>query len=66
MTIALWCVLVAGLLPYVATVITKAGVDFDNRDPRAWLPARHSGVQGVEAASPCLMGVTTAMIPKAG
>jgi uncharacterized MAPEG superfamily protein len=42
MTIALWCVLVAGLLPYVATVIAKAGTDFDNRDPRAWL-ARQQG-----------------------
>ncbi len=37
MTIALWCVLVAGLLPYVATVIAKAGAAFDNHDPRAWL-----------------------------
>jgi uncharacterized MAPEG superfamily protein len=37
MTIALWCVLLAGLLPYVATVIAKAGGDYDNRDPRAWL-----------------------------
>lgn len=42
MTIALWCVLVAGLLPYVATVIAKAGTDFDNRNPRAWL-ARQQG-----------------------
>jgi uncharacterized MAPEG superfamily protein len=42
MTLALWCVLVAGLLPYVATVIAKAGADFDNRDPRAWL-ARQQG-----------------------
>ena len=38
MTIALWCVLVAGLLPYAATVIAKlGGARFDNRDPRAWL-----------------------------
>ena len=47
MTIALWCVLVAGLLPYVATVITKAGTDFDNRDPRAWL-ARQQGYTRAE------------------
>ncbi len=38
MTTALWCVLVAALLPYVATTIAKAGGSrFDNRDPRAWL-----------------------------
>ena len=35
MSVALWCVLIAGLLPYVATVIAKAGAPFDNRDPRA-------------------------------
>lgn len=38
MTIALWCVLVAALLPYLATTIAKAGGErYDNRDPRAWL-----------------------------
>ena len=43
MTIALWCVLAAGILPYVATVIAKlGGTRFDNRDPRAWLE-RQSG-----------------------
>jgi len=43
MTVAFWCVFAAGFLPYVATVIAKAGHgDFDNRDPRAWL-ARQEG-----------------------
>jgi uncharacterized MAPEG superfamily protein len=38
MTVALLCVLVAALLPYVATTIAKAGGSrYDNRDPRAWL-----------------------------
>lgn len=38
MTIALWCVLAAGLLPYLATTVAKAGgARYDNRDPRAWL-----------------------------
>jgi uncharacterized MAPEG superfamily protein len=38
MTVALWCVLVAGILPYVATLIAKSGREaFDNRDPRSWL-----------------------------
>jgi uncharacterized MAPEG superfamily protein len=43
MTVALWCVFVAGLLPYVATVIAKGGRQgFDNRSPRDWL-ARQEG-----------------------
>ena len=38
MTTAFWCVLVAALLPFVATVIAKrSGERFNNRDPRAWL-----------------------------
>jgi uncharacterized MAPEG superfamily protein len=38
MTTAFWCVLVAALLPLVATAIAKVGGDrYNNRDPRAWL-----------------------------
>lgn len=38
MTIAFWCVLAAGLMPYLATTIAKAGGErYDNRDPRKWL-----------------------------
>jgi uncharacterized MAPEG superfamily protein len=38
LTTALWCVLIAALLPYVATTVAKAGGNrYDNRDPRAWL-----------------------------
>ena len=37
MTIALWCVLAAGLLPYAATLVAKGGARFDNRNPRSWL-----------------------------
>jgi uncharacterized MAPEG superfamily protein len=37
MTTAYWCLLIAGLLPYVATVTAKAGARFDNRNPRDWL-----------------------------
>jgi uncharacterized MAPEG superfamily protein len=38
MTTALWCVLVAALLPYLAATIAKAGgARYNNRDPRAWL-----------------------------
>ena len=37
MTIALWCVFLAGILPYVATLIAKSHPGFDNRNPRDWL-----------------------------
>lgn len=44
MSVALWCVVAAGLLPYVATFIAKADKTFNNRDPRAWL-AKQTGYQ---------------------
>jgi uncharacterized MAPEG superfamily protein len=38
MTLAYWCVLVAGFLPYIATLTAKIGGDrFDNANPRDWL-----------------------------
>jgi uncharacterized MAPEG superfamily protein len=38
MSVALWCVLIAGILPYVATTVAKAGGErYNNRNPRAWL-----------------------------
>ena len=41
MTIAYWCVLIAGLLPYAATLTAKIGGErFDNRNPREWLVAQ--------------------------
>ncbi len=39
MTLALWCVLVAGLLPYAGAGAAKLGTRFDNHQPRAWLAA---------------------------
>jgi len=43
MTIALWCVLIAGLLPYLAAGVAKiGGRDYDNNDPRAWI-AKQTG-----------------------
>jgi uncharacterized MAPEG superfamily protein len=43
MTIALWCVLIAGLLPYLTALIAKvSGRGYDNIEPRAWL-ARQQG-----------------------
>jgi uncharacterized MAPEG superfamily protein len=38
MSIALWCLLIAGWLPIVCAGISKWGAsDFDNRHPREWL-----------------------------
>ena len=37
MTTAYWCVLIAGLLPYVATILAKSGGRLDNHLPRDWL-----------------------------
>jgi uncharacterized MAPEG superfamily protein len=38
MTIALWCVFIAGVLPYIASLAAKAGAsDFNNQAPREWL-----------------------------
>lgn len=38
MTTAFWCVLIAAFLPYVASIVAKAGVrGFDNNEPRVWL-----------------------------
>jgi len=43
MTTALWCLLIAGLLPIVCAGISKGGAsDFDNANPRDWL-ARQEG-----------------------
>lgn len=41
MTIAFWCVLVAGFLPYFGTLTAKIGGErFDNSNPRDWLNAQ--------------------------
>ena len=37
MTIAFWCVLIAGMMPYAASYIAKSRRDFDNANPRVWL-----------------------------
>lgn len=75
MGIALWCVLVAGLLPYVWTGVAKArGSRFDNRNPRSWqaklegLPARaHAAHQNSFEAFPLFAAaVFTALLVGAG
>ena len=38
MTVAYWCVLIAGVLPLIAIGIAKAGGErYNNRHPRVWL-----------------------------
>ena len=42
MTMADVSILIAGLMPYVATLVAKGGARYDNRLPRDWL-ARQEG-----------------------
>lgn len=38
MLISYWCILIAGILPYLSVALAKYGrKDFDNAEPRAWL-----------------------------
>ena len=38
MTIAFWCIFIAGVLPYICAGTAKWGFqDFDNHNPRQWL-----------------------------
>jgi uncharacterized MAPEG superfamily protein len=50
MTIAFWCVLIAGLLPYVAVAVAKWDKRFDNRNPRDWLATREGKARRAHAA----------------
>jgi uncharacterized MAPEG superfamily protein len=50
MTTALWCVLIAGLLPYAATLTAKVGARFDNKNPREWLASQTGYRQRANAA----------------
>ena len=74
MSIALWCVLVAGLLPYLGTAFAKWGFkNFDNNNPRQWLAnqtgfwARGNAAQAnsFEAFPLFAAGVFTAIITQA-
>jgi len=41
MTIALWCVFIAGVLPYICAGMAKWGFqNFDNHNPRQWLASQ--------------------------
>ena len=50
MTTAYWCILVAGLLPYAATVAAKSGAKFDNNNPRDWLAKQEGWRRRANAA----------------
>jgi len=50
MTIALWCVLTAGLLPYVSTMIAKSKGPYNNNAPREWLQNQTGFRQRANAA----------------
>ncbi len=50
MTIAFWCVLIAGILPYVAVGIAKADKRYDNSAPRDWLATREGTKKRAHAA----------------
>ncbi len=50
MTTAYWCILVAGVLPYLATITAKAGVKFDNNNPRDWLAKQEGWRRRANAA----------------
>lgn len=51
MTIALWCVFVAGILPILCTGMAKAGAKgFDNRSPREWLATQEGWRRRASAA----------------
>jgi uncharacterized MAPEG superfamily protein len=68
MTIALWMILAAAVLPYLFAVIAKSGRDYDNSAPREYL-ARTTGwrqrsnwaqLNGFEAFPPFAAAVITA------
>jgi uncharacterized MAPEG superfamily protein len=37
MTLAYWCVLIAGVMPILTVLVAKLHRGYDNRDPRGWL-----------------------------
>ena len=73
MSIAIWCVLVAAVLPYVWTTIAKGSGErrYDNRDPRGWLARQQNPISiranaahlnAFEAFAPFAAGISMAAI----
>ena len=50
MTIAFWCLLIAGILPYIAVGIAKMDKGYDNNAPRDWLATREGRQKRAYAA----------------
>ena len=50
MTIAFWCVLIAGIMPYVSVGIAKADKRYDNSAPRDWLATQEGAKKRAHAA----------------
>jgi uncharacterized MAPEG superfamily protein len=51
MTVALWCVIVAGLLPVLCAALAKGlGKGFDNSRPREWLAQQQGAPARAHAA----------------
>lgn len=50
MTLALWCIVAAALLPYAAAYIAKTDKSFNNAEPRTWLAKQTGYRQRANAA----------------
>jgi len=50
MSIAIWCILIAGLLPLVAVGVAKFDKTYDNNNPRDWLAKRDGRAKRAHAA----------------
>ena len=73
MTVALWCVLAAALIPYAFTIAAKSSSRFDNRAPREYLAAvsgwrqraNWAQINGFEAFPPFAAAVLVAHVTEA-
>ena len=50
MSIAFWCILIAGILPPLTVLYAKWHKDFDNNNPREWLSQQTDAKQRAVAA----------------
>ena len=50
MSIAIWCILIAGLMPLAAIAVAKIDKTYDNDNPRDWLAKREGYARRAHAA----------------
>ena len=50
MSIAIWCILIAGLMPLAAVGVAKFDKTYDNNNPRDWLTKRDGRARRAHAA----------------